>query len=439
MHFLLCSDTYIQILLSYFTFYLIRQYIIFFLQFQQSAHAISDAVEYHSQVIQQALLSKSQALTTFAAFAGATWPYVSLPDFQPQCQNFIAETKTNMVAWAPIIKSSQTLRAWEAYSTYMLEYSGWFPTINTDEESPKMPSKQPELNDNTNRQQAAPVLDIGLSIPLWQISPWLYSDWIKQNLTEQFEVPISHLLETRQPTWTQFVDLQQQQQQQQQDNQTNRLSKLSFVLQPVFRALPSMNVRYDKANKTEEELLVEQKEIVALYIAAIEWEQFLADLLPEGISNVHVVLRNGYGESFTLEINESQGYFQAVSLVESKDKYEDMAIHTELILGNEGQETIYLNGTRRSLVKSNNDTSGSYTSLSTYYVSIYPTKAFEDSVKSNDPIWITVIMAAVFFVGIVSFHLYARLVHNRQQKLVQTANRTALVIKSLFPSNVRDR
>jgi hypothetical protein len=191
----------------------------------------------------------------------------------------------------------------------------------------------------------------------------------------------------------------------------------------------------------------EQQEVVAIYIAVVQWDRFLAGLLPKGTPGMHVILSSSYGEVLTYEVKHFHDNKQpgTATLIGENDahfnKYNGMAVQTQLSLDQTSQEDLKSARSNETRSLSEFSKKDNYASDSpwSYSVALYPTNAFENSIKTQDPLRITIAMAVIFFIAILLFHLHARFVHNRQQMLAQKANRTALVVKSLFPSNVRDR
>ncbi|CAB9516323.1 Receptor-type guanylate cyclase gcy [Seminavis robusta] len=468
--------------------------------FENTAQAIVDGADYRMKVIERSLLGKSQALTTFAVFTGSLWPFVSMPDFYVSGRNFLIETETQMIAWAPLVTNQPDLRAWEAYSTYMLENSGWFPPVEVEERLEKQAerleeqAKQQRQHEGRSTETPPPDLEFsdagGLYVPLWQVSPWLYNALINHNLTAQFEDSMTLLLRTKQPVWTRFVDINNpyssttgdidepisvyevnQPQQEEPKAATNETVVASFLFQPVFKALRNHDVSYEATTN----ITTDQEEIVAIYLTAVQWDSFLGSLVPEGTPGVSIVLTNQWGQTLTYQVStDNEGRVTAsTTLVGSGDQhssdYDDLSKTTNLAK-NTMEESILVNELVPSVAKVvsprhphtveelqakdypethplmiearqslQQETAEEFAYSGNLKMTIYPTADFENAYTSMQPLTMTLILAALGCLGTVSFYLYSQSVHNRQQKLVETANRTALVVKSLFPSNVRDR
>lgn len=408
-----------------------------------------DSSDFHMQVIARALQSRSEALTTFAAFTGSLWPFVSLPDFELQGKNFLLETDTEMIAWAPLVSGDETLIAWEAYSGYMLGSSGWFPTIESEE-----PLKsEVNLLEEQNMQQNETNSNNGLYVPLWQISPWFYNQWITHNLTGQFEEPIKLLLQSKQSVWSSFLEMTERPDSGESitkqftvspsgtDSEGDTASISSLLFQPIFRSLATHDVTYG----TIKNFTAAKEEVVGIYITAIQWDNFLVSQIPEGTPDIVILLENAWGETLTYQISSShEGGATATLLIPSDEhlQHRTAISQSQFLTTNSEPEDILESQTTRSvdqLHRGGKLRSARGTAPGGFEITVYPTKSFETAYTSPEPLAYTIILAAIVFCAILTFFWYSHTVHNRQQKLAETANRTALVVKSLFPSNVRDR
>ena len=418
-------------------------------QFYNTAQSILGSSDFHMQVIVRALEGRSQALTSFAAFTGSLWPFVSIPDFELQGGNFLLETDTEMIAWAPLVIGGDTLIAWEAYSGYMLESSGWFPTIASEE-----PLKsEVDLLEEQNMQQTETKSTNGLYIPLWQISPWFYNQWITHNLTEQFEEPIERLLQTKQSVWSRFLEMTERPDSSEyitnqstvspsgSESESDTASISSLLFQPVFRSLATHDVTYG----TIKNFTAAQEEVVGIYISAIQWDKFLMSQIPEGTPDVVILIKNTWGETLTYQISSSEENGATATFISTGDEHSqhrtEISQSAFLTTTPEPEDILATESTSSvdQLDREGELRSARGTEPGGFKVTVFPTESFEEVYNSLEPLILTIILAAIVFCAIITFFWYSRTVHNRQQKLAETANRTALVVKSLFPSNVRDR
>jgi class 3 adenylate cyclase len=75
-----------------------------------------------------------------------------------------------------------------------------------------------------------------------------------------------------------------------------------------------------------------------------------------------------------------------------------------------------------------------------YWVSVYSSHTFEESLKSDNVILIgSIVLAAAFAILACIFGLYDGIVRHRNLKVVMEAAKSNAIISSLFPTQVRDR
>jgi class 3 adenylate cyclase len=74
-----------------------------------------------------------------------------------------------------------------------------------------------------------------------------------------------------------------------------------------------------------------------------------------------------------------------------------------------------------------------------YTLNVYATSALEDTYRSRAPLALCLVVASTFFFIATSFFVYDCFVQRRNSIVVDNATRSAAIVASLFPSNVRDR
>jgi hypothetical protein len=74
-----------------------------------------------------------------------------------------------------------------------------------------------------------------------------------------------------------------------------------------------------------------------------------------------------------------------------------------------------------------------------YQIDVYPTVVFYETYITNKPMLLTIMVVSVFAVTCLAFLIYDRLVQIRQDKVLDTAQRTNAIVTSLFPAEVRRR
>ena len=180
----------------------------------------------------------------------------------------------------------------------------------------------------------------------------------------------------------------------------------SLYAQPVFDS---------RANKDT---------VVGVLWGALAWDAYLANLLPQGVLGLIVVLHSSCAQdkSFTYELNGVEPtYLGARDLHDST--YNHMVRRVPF----------YHPGDHNS----SNNVDGFTTCQ--YSLDIYPSKTFQESFESSIAVIATITVGATFLLVALIFVIYDQMVKSRNDKITQVAERSNAVVNSLFPEAVRDR
>lgn len=171
-------------------------------------------------------------------------------------------------------------------------------------------------------------------------------------------------------------------------------------------------------------------EVSAVVASSFYFGTLLRGILPTGQDGLVVVVNNECGMSFTYELNGAEPTYLGEGDLHDH-QYEDYALSvnftelSEFIIG--GDLQTYYQGLPIA------------TSYCMYNVTIFPSEVMETKYRSNDPIIFTYSVIAIFLVTSICFLGYDKLVADRQQKVLRSAQRSNAIISSLFPSNIRER
>jgi hypothetical protein len=72
-----------------------------------------------------------------------------------------------------------------------------------------------------------------------------------------------------------------------------------------------------------------------------------------------------------------------------------------------------------------------------YYMSVYPTRQFEESQRSNKPLFMAVAILCVSLFIVLAFIAFDCLVSHRQNRLMKTATKQHALVSSLFPKSIQ--
>ena len=131
----------------------------------EASKKIIDSADASAKHSLRPLRSLSNALTAHALRSNATWPYVTLPNFDIQSTDSLEErVGAELILFAPLVPRTER-RAWEKYS---MENQGW---VAEDLQNRGLDDVNPgdisdEIYDVVDRDDGA-----NFYVPLWQIGP----------------------------------------------------------------------------------------------------------------------------------------------------------------------------------------------------------------------------------------------------------------------------
>jgi len=397
---------------SIFLHYVSSQFVLF-------ANTIEDSFKFNIAEIFEASRSLGRAVTTAAMTAtpASTFPNVTVPAFEVKA--FEARTKAGfeMVSYAPVARN---LDEWIAFST---ENTGWFqeskeifdqlePGQNRSLEAPvtSMPSAVYRLGEDgigdpwaNNRlfcpsmhtspppsESASIIMNVDFFSSPEFLAVSLASEQLKDAVFSSFKSKTSvsaALLEGK--LTGDLVD---------------SAKPRSISAQPVYRGLSA-----------------DEKFAVGYVFTFISWEEYLVNLLPEGVHGIVVVLKNSCGDavSYSLEGNmavyvgvgdiHEQAFESSKRTIDFSENYYD----PERTRNTEGHCQVYLD--------------------------VYSSARFQSNYESNLPWIFALVVAGLFLLMALVFIFYDRCVNMRNNKVIGAAARSAAIVRSLFPSTVHDR
>jgi hypothetical protein len=391
----------------------------FMVQFTDYSSKIKDIIGRHVKDTFDGMAARSASITSIALAKGATFPNLTLPNFEVQGFFYNKISDALLTSFAPLVKM-ENKQAWDNYS---VENQGWIDRglnlsagfLHNDlidggnhtnfVRAQIAPSIYRFLNysEGTRVVQTEPGVQYGPGnyAPVWQQSPAPHDPSIINFDLLSHPVISRHYHEmwsTNSLVISEVMDL---------DFLTNGAIKSegahpsTLVLQPVYPSFKSE----DKYN------------VAGILMSVIDWNVYFTGLFAHDNRKITIYIHPSCnGSSFTYLIEGSEAtYLGEGDHHDSKYDYSECA------------STIgpYSNSSKIDLC--------------VYDLHIYPTAQMEDQYMSNKP-WIfalaVVIAFAFFAVVFVAYDYYVML---RQKKMEATANRTNAIVSSLFPVNVRDR
>ncbi|KAL7562532.1 hypothetical protein ACA910_008238 [Epithemia clementina (nom. ined.)] len=371
----------------------------------------------------------SGLITNAALLSSATFPLVTVPNFEVLGYHARVVTGVEMVMFTPIV-NAKNVDDWNKYS---VENKGWIkagrdylrslpenedPVLGIgDEESTDISPYIWRLDALENPVAASPPPHV----PVWQTSPppqhAVFVNY--DSLTEPvFGSAFHSALIVKEAVFSGFIGLSryngslidgyQHQKFHEEAFKNVREGEESFayphslLIQPV----------YEKLKDTS-------SPIVGVIQCNLPWDHLIQALVTEGASGIFVVLYNTCGQSYTYRLDKDKA-----TLFGEGDLHDTRWDSKKVVV----PLTSYLR---------NATTSDDGHCI--YSMNIYPSDSMRNDWESSIPLYFAYAVAGTFFAITVTFFIYDGFVRRRNKVVVQAAARSNKIVASLFPSNVRDR
>lgn len=164
-----------------------------------------------------------------------------------------------------------------------------------------------------------------------------------------------------------------------------------------------------------ESFLVEA-EIKGFFYTTLLWKDMFANILPEGAGRVLVELEDGCGLQATYYVEGPNSTFASFATLD-QEKVNGMVVSDALTAFEVESTSVQC----------------------PQQISVYPTEAFASDYLTNQPVYYTIAVVAVFIFTASLFMGYDLLVNRRQNAVMTSATRTNKLVSSLFPEGVQER
>lgn len=178
---------------------------------------------------------------------------------------------------------------------------------------------------------------------------------------------------------------------------------MSYLFIPVF----------DKLSGTD-------RAVVAVLISTINWKAYMMNVLPGTVRAITVVMENACHGNFTYELRGDNAY-----VVGFGDRH-DISFNKFVVVGRFLTDNID-DGTTTGIPLNQEGCP--------YTFRVYPTQEELDSHLTNDPLIVSLSVAAVFLFTLLMFFFYNHLVERRQRLVVAKATQSTAIVSSLFVSS----
>jgi len=411
-------------------------------QFYLYANTIAETATYQFEAAQHAFASLSEEITAFNQMqdADSHFPFVTMGLFESNAHHAREQSGAEVMTFHPIVRNEDRL-LWEQYS---IEHQHWIKTshalIAEGEDH-----EHSDYADMVENEPIAPFIhshnelgeDVRSSplqefyLPSWQSSPppddptFVNFDILSiPHWAALFEAMVAK----RSTVLTYVEDVTELAKvstiidhgilhHHEGDDDSEHVHQVTFAddsiqphavaLTPVFKGLFGD----------------EREEVVGVVFSIIPFDQYMTNLLPEGVDSLEVVLWNTCNQTFTFHIQGPDATF-----IGEEYKSSNGNPHSQ-------RHKVSLNLFEGDLTTEDTKALG----YCHYGYDIYPTEEFADSVHDEIPA-VAAIVSSVIFVGIACcFFAYDWFVQVRNSKIVDAAAKTNAIVLSLFPEHIRDQ
>jgi hypothetical protein len=272
-----------------------------------------------------------------------------------------------------------------------------------------------------NHEEGTPSIDMsyGPFLPRWQSSPVLQSSLTNENLyaDEDYAKPLRHCVDQGALVIGGFVVAPR--------GTSAHRNMNTAVIATLQSMAAGEQVEYEGdpisyfAMPVFDTFDVSTRQVVAVIKSMVHWRTYLTNLLPSNVVGVTVVLENLCDGFFTYEINGTSATAVGPGDLHDTD-FDEYGMSGRFTI-----ETIQ-DGTIDGL-QVNQDGCP-------YFIHVYPTQVYYESLKGDDPWIVAVSLAAVFVFTIMVFMVYDYLVEKRQRVVLKHAAQSTAIVSSLFVS-----
>jgi hypothetical protein len=185
----------------------------------------------------------------------------------------------------------------------------------------------------------------------------------------------------------------------------------SQLVQPIFEIMADL----DGTGQ-------EKQKMVAVMLLKLDWIAYFENLLPTGVEGITLVLSSTCSEDeFTYQLNGKEAV--PMGLGDLHDPaYDSYGITTPFVQFDNSTKTA-TNGV----------------CITELQISLYPTRAFEESFYTNSATFFTLGVVFIFAFTSLIFSIYDISVRRRQDMVMARVIRQDKIVANIFPSAIRDR
>ncbi|CAB9506880.1 Receptor-type guanylate cyclase gcy [Seminavis robusta] len=388
--------------------------------FETDFHKLADKLVrgFETSVHQQFAIIGNLAtdITAYAKNQNKSFPFVTLPDYNVRAGELAEIAGLATLVLFPMVEETDR----KDYEAYTVANQGWKADACTAELglSPEELGPMPPIASRIMNLTRQPTVDEAPFFPIWQIHPCVKLPIQNTDLfhTPLYFGPISHALHNHQPAMSASFGFWDNPNATDWRLQTFRdIPAMQYQDDPVLPAFqPVFDDFYDDGD--------EDAKVKAVLLGGVYWRDQFQRILPEGDNGIVVVLENTCDQVFSYQVDGQDAAFLGPGDLHDT-KYDYLEVGIEVVVhGRGGKETMKM-----------------FAGVCQYSIRVYPSEIFQDSYISNQPLYLSLSLAAVFILTSACFLVYDFCVERRQRKVMKSAQQSGAVVASLFPEAVRSK
>lgn len=412
--------------------------------FSDQAAKVVDAFTLNAERRLEALTGLAGQITSYAIHSNATFPFVTLPDFERHATVTLQLAQVAALIVMPIVTKEQSAQ-WVGYS---VANQGWIneglalQAVREAEDASTIDHLQEQFdkgqlitNETDYTKQVPPFIfkvkpgtteaafedGPGPYAPIWTFSPSIpaynlvnYNSFTHPTRARELKA----IVQAQTPLLSAAGDFREN------DPLTaNRKSVMNLFLNRwrngtfEYEAGPVSDVYipiFDSFGSNGR--------LAQIMTAYVYWQSYFTHVLPEGQNGIVAILENTCGQAFTYLLHGPRAtYVGQGDLHESQ--YDDLVLQTGFgaFLGKSKAEAEPLEA------------------QCFYNVRVYPSSEMEADHVTSIPLFFASGLIGMFLLTSLAFWTYDRLLSKRHTQIEDKAIRSTAVVQSLFPEKVRER
>ena len=371
------------------------------------------------------------------------FPNATLPNFHRKVHNLVEVIDAvSLVAFAPLVHAWQKT-AWEEYA---VAHQGWIREdlnvagVESTTSGSSIPSAIYDWKQDSDTKTVDTTADtvVGMHFPVWQVAPPPLDASESPMMLDLYSIPwiqesIDHVLSTKRTTLSPIHDMGiltnyasvEGHESEHSIVQTEEMVH-SLLIEPVFDTFDT-----------------DTRRVVGVVMAVVNLVVVYSGILEDEAEGMIIDVENTCDSSrHSFFIGDDETHYLGSDFMHNP-KFAFMTQRKRLGDEGEGDDSSddRRRRRRRNLDQDSEDKEEDSDDIDEcgFYVSAHCSEIFVENWERNTSVMYTVIVLSIFlFTGLV-FFIYDLLVQRRQQKVMDTAEKTTAIVSSLFPKEVRER